>query len=92
MNTSTGFGPIRPEHASGGWQLGGDESEWWLWKNTDEVRATVRATAHTTCSWRIGDPDGTLLREAPAADVEAAKSAADAWLRQPDTTFREFRR
>ncbi|WP_068005813.1 hypothetical protein [Nocardia pseudobrasiliensis] len=74
------FGPIRPEHATDGWALAGGPAEWWLTKNFGDYRARVKATTRTTCAWRIGRQDGSLLREASARSVDDAKTSADEWI------------
>ncbi|MCM6774958.1 hypothetical protein NDR87_26295 [Nocardia sp. CDC159] len=76
------FGPVRPEHATGGWELDGDEREWSLVKPVGELRLRVKADTRTTCSWRIGGPDGVLMRHGPAAGVEEAKAEAERWVSQ----------
>lgn len=83
-HTIAPYGPIRPEDATDGWLLQGDEREWWLSKDRDEIQARVRATTPTTCSWRIARPDGTLLRESSARTVREAKANADNWARHRD--------
>lgn len=76
------FGPIRPEHASDGWEVAGDPSEWWLIKAFGEFHARITGTTCTTCAWLISRPDGGLLREVSARGVEDAKLAADAWVKE----------
>lgn len=76
------FGPIRPEHAADGWELAGGPGEWWLRKDFGEFRGRIKATTRTTCAWRIGRQDGSLIREASARSVEDAKLAAEDWFRR----------
>ncbi|MCM6773111.1 hypothetical protein NDR87_04330 [Nocardia sp. CDC159] len=80
------FGPIRPEHATDGWALAGGPAEWWLTKDFGECRARVKATTRTTCAWRIGRLDGSLVREASARSVDEAKAAAQEWIRRGSYT------
>ncbi|MBF6334141.1 hypothetical protein [Nocardia transvalensis] len=80
------FGPIRPEHATDGWELAGGPAEWWLTKDFGEYRGRVKATSRTTCAWRIGRQDGSLVSEASAPSVAEAKAAADAWVQRASYT------
>ncbi|MBF6331858.1 hypothetical protein [Nocardia transvalensis] len=73
------FGPIRPEHATNGWELHGDDSEWRLIKRTEGLVLRVKPTTRTTCAWTVKAEDGRFLREASARDVEAAKADAENW-------------
>lgn len=73
---------IRPEHATGGWQLTGDGfGRWLLIRNVGGAVATVYATTPTTCAWTVTGPNGRTLREASARDVVKAKTFADTWIR-----------
>ncbi|MEG8177666.1 hypothetical protein [Nocardia terpenica] len=74
------YGLIRPEDATGGWELAGCPEEWWLTRNFGELDARIKATTPTTCSWWIGRPDGSLVREASVRSVDEAKSAAEAFV------------
>lgn len=82
MNDDTArLGPIRPEHATDGWRLEGDEGGWWLSKRIGAVEAKIRATTPRTLSWRI-DAGGEFMREASAADVYHAKTMVDDWVEE----------
>jgi hypothetical protein len=77
------LGPIRPEHATGGWKLKGDDrGRWFLSKPAGPNIAPIQATTATTCAWGIYRANGRMLREASAKDVGQAKAAADAWVRE----------
>ncbi|MFI5776905.1 hypothetical protein [Nocardia sp. NPDC051570] len=76
------FGPIRPEHATDGWALAGGPAEWWLTKDFGALHGRVKASTRSTCTWRIGRPDGSLMREASARSVDDAKTSADEWIRE----------
>ncbi|NQE90876.1 hypothetical protein [Nocardia terpenica] len=74
-------GMIRPEHATGGWELRGDTPErYWLFKFYPRCAGRIRATTPSTCAWWIGEPDGNTLREAASRSVENAKACADNWV------------
>lgn len=76
------FGPVRPEHASDGWELAGGPSEWWLVKTFGAYRACITGTTCNTCAWLVSGPDDRLVREVSARGVEAAKIAADSWAKE----------
>jgi len=77
------LGPIRPEHVGDGWRLEGDEAGgWWLSKRVGDMVSRVHGTSPTTCAWGIYRPDGRMIREASALEVQDAKAAADDWIRE----------
>lgn len=80
MNTE--LGPIRPEHACGGWRLDGDLDRWALTKPVGALIAKVYATTPTTVAWSVHRADGRMLRGASWDDVEEAKTLALNWIRK----------
>ncbi|MBF6063526.1 hypothetical protein IU500_18745 [Nocardia terpenica] len=70
--------PIRPEHASNGWQYGSDGAKVWLQKKYAKGWGTIQA-AGSSCAWTILDLGGQTVGEASAASAAAAVVAADAW-------------
>jgi hypothetical protein len=77
------LGPIRPEHACGGWRLEGDDRGGWsLSKRVGDAVAKIRPTTPTTVSWGVYAADGRMLREASWDDVAEAKALADKWIRE----------
>ncbi|WP_227984436.1 hypothetical protein [Nocardia spumae] len=76
------FGPIRPSDAVDGWELAGDADRWRLVKDFGAVRGSVKPTTRTTCSWRVEDREGRMLREVSARSVAEATAAADEWVRK----------
>lgn len=75
----TMWGPIRCEHAAGGWCLVRAPGEYWLEKTVGGIRAIVRADTVSTCFWSISTPDKPGRRVGDLL-VEDALAAADAWL------------
>lgn len=77
-------GPIRPEHATGGWTLKGDHSgRWYLSKPAGHgTLARIMATGTDTCAWGIYHPDGRMIREASAESVQDAKALAQRWIQE----------
>ncbi|WP_153338682.1 hypothetical protein [Nocardia aurantia] len=73
-------GPLCPADATGGWEPAGTPDAPWLVKDYGEYRGRVTRTAGATCVWRVGRPDGSMLRESSARGVEEAKALADAWV------------
>lgn len=74
-------GMIRPEHATGGWELRGEGPQrYWLFKFYPRCIGRIRATAPSTCTWWIGESDGTMLWETTSRSVEEAKGCADTWV------------
>ncbi|MBB5915120.1 hypothetical protein BJY24_003987 [Nocardia transvalensis] len=71
---------VLSEHAGDGWELSGAAGDRRLLKDFGAVRARIRTTTPTSCSWWVGRPDGRLLREASAASVAEAKAAAESWV------------
>lgn len=77
------LGPIRPEHVGDGWRLEGDErGGWWLSRPIGDLSVNICATTPTTCAWSIYRADGRMLREASSRNVEEAKAATVAWIRE----------
>jgi len=84
MNCGDGvlLGPIRPEHVGDDWRLEGDErGGWWLSRPVGDLSVKIYATTPTTCAWSIYRADGWMLREASSRNVDEAKTAAVAWIR-----------
>lgn len=76
------LGQIRPEHATDGWRLDGDEHGWWLtFPLTGGYHVRIYPTTATTVAWSAGDGH-QVLREASARNVDDAKSAVDQWIRK----------
>ncbi|ATL64872.1 hypothetical protein [Nocardia terpenica] len=73
------FGPIRPEHATAGWELRGDSREWWLQCRHGFYDMEIRATAQRSCAMRVRR-EGALVREASASSVEYAKLLGQQWI------------
>jgi hypothetical protein len=73
------YGPIRPDDATDGWLVEGDNLKWSLSKY--DGRAKIRATNANGCAWTIyADDQKTVLREKSAASVWDAQREADAWM------------
>jgi hypothetical protein len=71
---------LSPADATDGWECAGTPGTSWLTKDYGEYLGRVTPTAGATCVWRIGRPDGTMLRESSARDLGEAKALADAWV------------
>lgn len=77
------LGPIRPEHATGGRRLDGDESGRWLaFPLSADYQVRIYATTATTVARTASDGRGRVVREASARDVDDAKAAVDRWIRE----------
>jgi hypothetical protein len=77
--TSPDLGPIRPEHATDGWRLEGDDHDRWrLAKRFGDTVAMVVPTA-SAIAWTLLK-SGKVIRAASEQDVETAKAHATAWI------------
>lgn len=74
------LGPIRPDHATDGWRLDGDEYGWWLATTfPGGWLARIYATTPTTVAWTMFR-DGAMVREESARDVDTAKAHVKQWI------------
>ncbi|WP_238846038.1 hypothetical protein [Nocardia terpenica] len=78
-------GPIRPEHATDGWELCGTHAEYWLARRHRTYVLQIQATAARTCALRVYSGE-TLVREASASSVEYAKYIAQQWINEHRST------
>ncbi len=74
------LGPIRPEHATGGWRLEGDHlGRWRLAKQFGDTKVLIVPVASGAIAWTILR-DGHVVRAASERDVETAKSRGAEWI------------
>lgn len=74
-------GPIRPEQATGGWELRGAPADYWLTRQHHIYTLEIRATTTRTCALRVQHGE-VLVREASASSVEYAKELAQQWIHE----------
>lgn len=80
MDAIDQLGPIRPEHATDGWRLEGDDlGRWRLVKHFGSTQAMIVPTSAAVVAWTILE-GGKVIRAASEQHVDAAKSAAAEWI------------